>query len=570
MLKKVLLYIFFFHFSFAGISQLDTININQPYYSIDQGKKLILINASIQELNQTYASGKIAIVLNDTLYQFSDTIYTLHTGIQYHAKLNGDMYGIYFSNLPIVRLVVTDSIRDSPKVPGHFEMVHPALETLSHLVGLEYRGASSQAYPKKSMELEFWADSLGDDSEDISLLGMLPKNNSWNLQALYVEACRTNSMVSNAIWEKIHHAHYLSSEPEAKSGIRMKYVEVFLNNSYYGLYAIGQKVNRDLLKLKKNEPETVRGELIKCDDWTPGTLFTGAMNFDNSLRELNGFEYSYPKNITDWGGLNSLIDFVVNALPSSFRNDISTHFNMQNAVDYFLFLNLLRANDNHGKNIYLARYDIDSSYFYVPWDLDGTFGYMWDGSKQDITDDLNLDNGLFARLWNDSTFRSQLSIRWNKLRTNELSDSSLTAILQHEFDYLTQNGVYEREGLAWVGYQFNEANCTYMADWLQRRLQYLDFKFNTTLATNDLSGLSHSLIHIFPNPVQEELRIRFNEKMRQISIYYIDGNCIATYPVYSNNYSVSVAQLPAGIYLLKAESMNGEIFTNRFVRVAIH
>jgi spore coat protein H len=286
MLKKVLRYTFFLLYSHIGLSQNDTIQINPPYFSIDQGKKLILINADIQVLNQNYPGHKTAIRLEDSLYQFSDTVFTLQTGIRYGATLNDILYGIYFSELPVIRLVVNDTIRDSPKVLGHFEMVHPALETLSHLVGLEYRGASSQAYPKKSMELEFWADSLGDDSEDISLLGMLPKNNSWNLQALYVEACRTNSMVSNAIWEKIHHAHYLSSEPEAKSGIRMKYVEVFLNSSYYGLYAIGQKVNRDLLKLKKNEPETVRGELIKCDDWTPGTLFTGTMSFDNSLRRI--------------------------------------------------------------------------------------------------------------------------------------------------------------------------------------------------------------------------------------------------------------------------------------------
>lgn len=570
MLKKVLLYIFFFHFSFAGISQLDTININQPYYSIDQGKKLILINADIQVLNQNYPGHKTAIRLEDSLYQFSDTVFTLQTGIRYGATLNDILYGIYFSELPVIRLVVNDTIRDSPKVLGHFEMLHPALETITHLVGVEYRGASSQAYPKKSMEVEFWTDSLGDDSEDISLLGMLPKNDSWNLQALYVEACRSNSMISNAIWEKIHQSHYIASEPEAKSGIQMKYAEVFLNSNYYGLYAIGQKVNRDLLKLRKNEPETVRGELIKCDDWTPGTLFTGAMNFDNSLRELNGFEYSYPKNITDWGGLNSLIDFVVNALPSSFRNDISTHFNMQNAVDYFLFLNLLRANDNHGKNIYLARYDTGSSYFYVPWDLDGTFGYMWDGSKQDITDDLNLDNGLFARLWNDSTFRSQLSIRWNKLRTNELSDSSLTAILQHEFDYLSQNGVYEREELARDEYQFSDTNCTYMADWLQRRLQYLDFEFNTILTSDDLPDLTNNAIHVFPNPVQEEVSIRFLEKIRQISVYNIDGKCISTLPVNSKQCSVSVAHLSPGIYLLKAVSVNGATFTKRFVKVAIY
>jgi hypothetical protein len=105
---------------------------------------------------------------------------------------------------------------------------------------------------------------------------------------------------------------------------------------------------------------------------------------------------------------------------------------------------------------------------------------------------------------------------------------------------------------------------------LKNVLDRCDFEFNTTLATNDLPDLSHSVICIFPNPVEQEVSITFDEKIRQIGIFTIDGKCIETHAVYSNNYGVSVAHLPAGIYLLKAESMKGTTFTNRFVKVAIH
>jgi hypothetical protein len=36
---------------------------------------------------------------------------------------------------------------------------------------------------------------------------------------------------------------------------------------------------------------------------------------------------------------------------------ISIVFNIDNAVDYFIFLNLLYASDNIGKNNYVAKYD---------------------------------------------------------------------------------------------------------------------------------------------------------------------------------------------------------------------
>ena len=52
---------------------------------------------------------------------------------------------------------------------------------------------------------------------------------------------------------------------------------------------------------------------------------------------------------------------------------------IDNAIDYTLFINLLQGDDNLYKNYYLCVKETDDGYYsYIcPWDLDVTWGNMW-------------------------------------------------------------------------------------------------------------------------------------------------------------------------------------------------
>src|SRR5690606_6876128 len=107
-------------------------------------------------------------------------------------------------------------------------------------------------------------------------------------------------------------------------------------------------------------------------------------------------------------------------------------------------LNLLRATDNTGKNTYIGKYSENTKYFYVPWDLDGSFGTIWDGTNDNTTTDL-LSNGFYNRLEYDCSsdgFRVNLKNKWLKLRSTVITHNSIMSLFTSNNDYLETNGVY--------------------------------------------------------------------------------------------------------------------------------
>lgn len=538
-------------FSFCVNAQ-ESIQVDATSFGIDEQKALILTNTDITELNRHYSGLKSEIVLNGSIYRFQSPVQTIQKGIAYRVIYppSAKQYSLYFSELPLIKMTVKDEISDTPKVSGYFELSHPDHPLVAATIGVEYRGSSSQMHPKKSMEIEFWTDENSREERKLSLLGAREKD-SWNLQAMYNEPLRINSVVSNELWLMMHTIYYADKESKAQSGISMQYAELFLNNQYRGVYAIGEKVNRSLLQLKKDKEGMVRGALHKGYSWD-GTTFERLTRYNNNSTTWNGFEYKYPKNTVDWSGLYTFLSFVINADDTAFTNNYASVLDLANAVDYFIFMNLVRASDNMGKNIYFARYDADAPFFFVPWDLDGTFGTIWDGSRENITVDI-LSNGLYKRLWQDSTFRDQLTTRWNTLRKDMLSNASLHNLLGVSYHYLMDNGVYEREALAWSAYHFNESDWNYMNVWLDQRLAFLDIEFNKPLSKEAPTAL---VVEYFPNPAKDYLIVIHQEIMQAIHITDIRGKLVQKEAPNSFRKLIDLSKLNSGSYFLQIITQN--------------
>lgn len=535
----------------------EIIPIQNEFYGLDMEKKLIVVNADVPTINQNYPSAKSEIVLSGENFVFSQPVDEIAYGMKYIVQNSGSDYDLYFSELPLIHLSTEGEISDTPKILGNFILSHPSFETIESLIGVEYRGAISQYYPKKSMEIEFWADENGDETEEHSLFG-LRESDGWNLQAMYNEPMRINSKTSNDLWTSFHTIYYIDQEPEAKNGIAMKYAELFLNDQYFGVYGVGEKVNRSSLKLKKNQGDEIRGELYKGDSWAGGTNFNELIPFDNDEELWNGYEYKYPKDIREWENLYDLLDFIINSGDNSFNSQYASKLEINNMVDYFIFLNLLRATDNTGKNLHIARYDNDEPYYFVPWDLDGTFGTIWDGSMENVTDDI-LSNGLYDRLWVEPVFRTTLKNRWNALRTDQLTNESIHDLLAGSYEYLKRNAVYQREEMAWDEYEYDETYWTYMNTWLDQRLAFLDIEFNKELSVND--PIAKFEVSIYPNPVHNEFQIRSSSKILEILMYDLTGKLIRSIRPNDLKTSVNIEELPSGVYSVKIITEKGSKLT---------
>jgi spore coat protein CotH len=469
----------------------DTVIIKTGLFGIDESKKLVVVNQSIDEINAQWTQETGAIYLNER-YHIESPVNEVQIGNAYQITNDrGESYQLYFTQLPLIFLTATEDIVDEPKIPAKFTMVESNSNTVASDIGIEIRGGSTQfMFAKKSYKIAFKEDATLEDNRDVSLLGMR-SDDDWDLQAMTNEPLRMNEKTSFDIWRKINTLHYQSSEKDALNSCRMEYAELFLNGKYQGVYCVSEPVDRKLLKLKKySEDKGIRGELYKSSGWGP-TVFTSCPPYDNSSlwwtnSDGYGYESIYPDEVNpDWKGLHDFVHFVMNSSDMDFYSQYPTYFDVDNAVDYFIFLNVASAEDNYGNNLFVAKYDEKEPYFYVPWDVDASFGNNWEGKKREATDDI-FSNGFFDRLLKDhpdNNFNGKLKTKWEKLRKDWLTAEGLMGLFRENYEYLLQNGVYEREESAWQpddNYYFDSQYMEYMQGWITARLRFLDQEYDYT------------------------------------------------------------------------------------------
>ncbi|EAQ39311.1 CotH protein [Dokdonia sp. MED134] len=400
----------------------------------------------------------------------TDSIYsTTHT-----LKLNNNTYKAYITSLPLITINASQEIVNEPKRMSRIGYADEEI-TFTSYAGIELRGSSSLVFKKKTYDLNFYKDSLGFENQDYKLAGMR-SDDDWILDGLYNEPLRMRSFISLNLWNDIYTPHYLDKEPKAKAGATAAYSEVFINGRYKGLFLLQEQVDRKLVKIKKNKGDTVRGEIFQ------GARYLGASSFDsippakNFLASWGGYDIKYPSpSNAPWDNVYPFTDFVVNSDDDAFAKAISKQFVLDNAIDYFLYINALRAPDNLGKNLYLIRYDAGAPYFYAPWDLDGTLGTIYSGKRINTTNDF-LSNGLLRRLiaTDADDFIARFQARWLTLRQGVLSEEQLLKKQMDTYKLLKEQQVYEREALVWDTFIYEEEGITYMQEWTKKRLAFLD------------------------------------------------------------------------------------------------
>jgi len=546
-------------FPYLCAAQELIIEVETGHYQIDTINKLVIVRLTNNLPNTAlseYESVKFRLDTDEFLLSNHQT--QLTTTRTYQLKKGVESYNLFLTQLPLINISTDTAILDEYKILANLSYADNE-QLLNAHIGIEIRGGFSVTYPKKSYDIELWEDTSGEDNRD-ERFGNLRSDDDWVLDAIYNEPLRLRSYTAHKLWLNIHQAHYLDQKASAKSGTDVMYVELFLNKEYKGLYMLSEQVDRKLLQLKKYEANELKGELYKGVTWG-ATTFGSIPPFDNSLPSWGGYELKYPKpeDWTDWQNLYDFTDFVVNANEDNFRDEIWSKFHQGNLIDYFIFLNLLRATDNQGKNIYLAKYDQDAPYFYAPWDLDGCFGTIWDGSRRTTTDDI-LSNGLYDRvLQSDEGFHAKLEKRWAELRKEVLCQATLTTNIAKRFNDFASNKIYEREALVYPNYPFDAESMTYTIDWLEARILFLDHYFNY----NPMLNISSSpQAYLYPNPTSDYLYLANCEDLIGSAYLITNTNGVVVQEGYFKA-SLNVQNLSGGLYILNIQDKNLKFFVIR-------
>ena len=434
----------------------------------------------------------------------SYTFANIQPGTSYHiSEITGAdtiEANIQFTYWPVIQLY--GNLSKTPYVNGRIIYTHPDSVSQENIKSRLRWAGSSTAEPsrnKHNFHLKFYNED--GTKKNMSFFG-LRSDFHWRLDAGQIDFSRVRNRVAKDIWAAFASApYYASIEPKTpRNYVRGDFVEVFLNDQYYGIYSLNEHMDRQQLKLKPYDYENhvFHGGLWKPMQATWCTKFRSCPTFDATQKNWNQFFVKYP-NIDDVNPTNfqTLRDIMYRTMYSglaNFEKYAKKYYDVPVFRDYYLFVYLIGAADNIGKNIYYACYDAESDprLTLAIWDLDCSQGQFWsnEGSNYhhslvnpefDSAEHLKEHLAIEYMCESDPSFHGLATERYWELRNTTFNPDSIIARYKAYFDRMKSCGADRREITRWsynkdLGYyELNFDNeLVYLRNWWTRRIAFLD------------------------------------------------------------------------------------------------
>lgn len=324
---------------------------------------------------------------------------------------------------------------------------------------MNYGGETSSSYDKRSLNVGF----IDDDGNEqyVNLLGLRANCSKWILDAAAGDRSRLRNRVAMDVFARYARLPYETDNAGRYSSLG-RFVEVWVNGDYRGLFCLTDRINRELLGGKETTDGQIRCVIYNCKSYGSGNYLNpyeeGPADGDE---EWNSWALKYPDEATAdaWQSLLNLFDVAWDDTPDEeFTGIVTRHFYWGNLVDVYLLTMVCGLADMGYKNAYLVCPDItsDGRFVVVPVDMDYTFGCTWNGCYWDEKPQLRGANTLhfvrpFSRLTgNDSHgFIVSLAKRWAELRDGVLSVASVTELINGYAQLLDESGAWQRERELW-------------------------------------------------------------------------------------------------------------------------
>ncbi|MFX1445355.1 MAG: CotH kinase family protein [Promethearchaeota archaeon] len=329
---------------------------------------------------------------------------------------------------------------------------------------IKIRGETSATYPKVGYRIEL--------SKGEPLLGMRD-DADWQLFASYYDYTRLKVKLSFNLWRNL-----LSTNNPTAILPRSRYVLLYFNGNYQGLYLLAEKNDRKLFGLNK-----------ELQNDTDDSLIFQAKDPSNfSIYEEDKWEQDWPNEDEGYyimdDIMTNLTKFVNSTSDDDFFNETSgifTKFYKINLIDFFLFNFFILHKDFWHKNYFIIRNTNPSNFSLIPWDFDLTFGQNATTTYSPTENpeyEIRNNTLLYNRLLNNTWFRENCSARWIKLRDGIWSNQSIFNTLS--YIYGEAKPYIQSDLNHWNQPVNSEIFINQLQDWISDRLYFCDnhFKYN--------------------------------------------------------------------------------------------
>lgn len=321
---------------------------------------------------------------------------------------------------------------------------------------IHVRGNTTKAFPKKGYRFSLLHQSAGNHTRAsrMSLLGMR-KDEDWILYPAYNDQEKVRNVFCSNLWK----ASCASDNALGiDTGMEYRYLELFLNGEYWGLYALGYPIDEKQLML---DPDSGKDGLYKGVLWSED----GNISFTEGGNPV-GFRIKGTINESkrNW---TPLLEYYYSLWENRSDNEkLYQSIDLDNAIDISLFFNLIQGGDNVSgkniKNLYLAVRDSGDGQMalYAPWDMDLTWGNWFanDLSTNLVTPYqltpanhvLMQSGGLNQILVNGDEYAwDRVCEKYRELRASAWSEEAIGAMLDEYEADIYLSGAYLREMARW-------------------------------------------------------------------------------------------------------------------------
>ena len=341
--------------------------------------------------------------------------------------------------------------------------------TLKGYADTHWQGDSSLAWDKKAYRIKTFKDADKTSKLKFKPCEEWSADNKFNLKAYYTDPLLArdpvNAKIGGDIWATQKNLPEGMITADNFGFIDGFPIKLFINGRFEGIYSFN---------LAKGDYGDVKAAISAEKD----TDITRYNAIPEGGVKLDGSDFSMitPDDPTPEikQSATNLARFIATADQATFTSQLSNYIDVDSAIDYLIFNNVIANGDAWAKNQTLVTYD-GTKWYLHPYDLDVSYGTGYDGSMVD--DNLNglygidiIKNTLFDKL--NQYMPDKIKARYTELR------SWLTPayVIRRYHDWVEAVGLgnYKLEHDKWNNPNWKDNDFNRLKRHIYRRFKYLD------------------------------------------------------------------------------------------------
>ena len=352
------------------------------------------------------------------------------------------------------------------------------------------RGGLTAELDKPGLRIELDNLLKGDNNTEekyYEIFG-LERDNEFVLYTCNVEKDHIRNVFSTNLW------YDTCADDNAfgiKAGMHYRICEVFMNNKYWGLCALGNPISakRGYVDLDESSDKYLLENIYKLN-------FFGDRKLLDYETYGNDYFFSIKTNEDKKEAWKPYTDFIHLLAESSDVQKLYNSVDLDNALDIYLFYGMIQAWDNAWyednlkfRNTYLVSkvaQDGTIKMIYIPWDLDRSWGHCReDGLEYPMDYTFNYPmvvtpiENLLAM--NDETIKTLLYDKYKKLRCDKWSDEAIFSMLDKYEKEVYGSGAFFRDEDRWPeNYHSDNEDLSDFKAYVASRIHYFDDYMNET------------------------------------------------------------------------------------------